>query len=126
MVTRFASCSSPDSPTRTSTPRRTPVARSAGRFSVSRPALPMKRTRLVALAVLLAGAARFSFAQHAHADTARFSPWSWDFTWSATGLYVNEGTKRGARQFALSDFEALSVTRSESGRRFAAGITTTL
>ncbi len=71
----------------------------------------MRLSRLAALAGSLACAARFSFAQHIHADSAKGPSWSWSFDWRATGLYVNEATRRGAREFALADWEQVWVQR---------------
>jgi hypothetical protein len=85
-------------------------------------------SRLVALAGMLACAARLSFAQHAaHAPAGGAADrWSFSFDWTVTGLYINEGTKRGDAQFAALDRESFGFLRRIGDGRLELGGMTTL
>jgi hypothetical protein len=83
---------------------------------------------LAALAGLLACATKLSFAQHeAHAPAASGARrWTFGYNWKLTGLFIDEGTQRGDRQFALLDWETFGVERRIGDGRVTLGAMTTL
>jgi hypothetical protein len=78
---------------------------------------------LLALACIAAPA----LAQHdMHTASARTGHWTFNTGWSAFGLYVDEGTKRGDNQFALLDWESFTLSRSFSQGSLSIGAMTSL